>query len=124
MRDLYLEPELAFNRTVNLAKRRKGAARCGIALLAVCVFAGGAGVQAGPHDAFGVLLGVVSQARSGAVDAETDDEDAAGACATANSCYISEVEPVVQQSCAVCQQQGANGRSARWHSTLVLGPQG
>ncbi|MDG1064722.1 MAG: hypothetical protein P8O91_00785, partial [Luminiphilus sp.] len=97
---------MAFKRTVNLAKRRKGAARCGLALLAACLLVGGAGVQAGPHDAFGGLLGVVSQARSGAVDTETDGEDAAGACATANSCYISEVEPVVQESCAMCHQQG------------------
>jgi hypothetical protein len=97
---------MAFKRTANLAKRRKGAARCGLALLAACLLVGGAGVQAGPHDAFGGLLGVVSQARSGAVDTETDGEDAAGACATANSCYISEVEPVVQESCAMCHQQG------------------
>ena len=106
MRDLHLEPGMAFKRAVNLAKQRKGAARCGLALLATCVFAGGAAVQAGPHDAFGGLMGVVSQARSGAVDTESDGEDSAGACATANSCYISEVEPVVQQSCAVCHQQG------------------
>ena len=97
---------MAFKRAVNLAKQRKGAARCGLALLATCVFAGGAAVQAGPHDAFGGLMGVVSQARSGAVDTESLGEDSAGACATANSCYISEVEPVVQQSCAVCHQQG------------------
>ena len=106
MRDLHLEPGMAFKRAVNLAKQRKGAARCGLALLATCVFAGGAAVQAGPHDAFGGLMGVVSQARSGAVDTESLGEDSAGACATANSCYISEVEPVVQQSCAVCHQQG------------------
>jgi hypothetical protein len=106
MRDLHLEPGMAFKRTVNLAKRRKGAARFGLALLAACLLVGGAGVQAGPHDAFGGLLGVVSQARSGAVDIETDGDDAAGACATANSCYISEVEPVVQESCAMCHQQG------------------
>ena len=106
MRDLHLEPGMAFKRTVNLAKRRKGAARYDLALLAACVFAYGAGVQACPHDAFGGLLGVVSQARLGAVDTESDGEDAAGACATANSCYISEVEPLVQQSCAVCHQQG------------------
>ena len=72
MRDLHLEPGMAFKRAVNLAKQRKGAARCGLALLATCVFAGGAAVQAGPHDAFGGLMGVVSQARSGAVDTESD----------------------------------------------------
>ena len=75
-------------------------------LLAAFVCVGGSGVQAGPHDAFGSLLGVVGQARSGTVDTETDGEDAAGPCATANSCYVSEVEPVVQESCAMCHQQG------------------
>ena len=74
MRDLHLEPGMAFKRAVNLAKQRKGAARCGLALLATCVFAGGAAVQAGPHDAFGGLMGVVSQARSGAVDTESEEK--------------------------------------------------
>ena len=36
MRDLHLEPGMAFKRAVNLAKQRKGAARCGLALLATC----------------------------------------------------------------------------------------
>ena len=86
MRDLHLEPGMAFKRTVNLAKRRKDAARCGLALLAVCVFAGVAGVQAGPHDAFGGMLGVVSQARSGAEDTTAlQSEDSSENCATASS---------------------------------------
>jgi hypothetical protein len=106
MRDLHLEPGMAFEKTVKAPKRPKETARHWLLLLAAFVCVGGSGVQAGPHDAFGGLLGVVSQARSGAVDTETDGEDAAGACATANSCYISEVEPVVQESCAMCHQQG------------------
>jgi hypothetical protein len=106
MRDLHLEPGMAFEQTVKAPKRPKETARHWLLLLAAFVCVGGSGVQAGPHDAFGGLLGVVSQARSGAVDTETDGEDAAGACATANSCYISEVEPVVQESCAMCHQQG------------------
>ena len=107
MRDLHLEPGMAFERTVKASKRPKDTARHWLLLLAAFVCVGGSGVQAGPHDAFGGLLGVVGQARSGTVDTAALQSGATPEnCATASSCYLSDVEPVVQQSCAVCHQQG------------------
>ena len=107
MRDLHLEPGMAFEKTVKAPKRPKETARHWLLLLAAFVCVGGSGVQAGPHDAFGGLLGVVGQARSGTVDTTALQSGATPEnCATASSCYLSDVEPVVQQSCAVCHQQG------------------
>jgi hypothetical protein len=98
---------MAFEQTVKASKRPKDTARHWLLLLAAFVCVGGSGVQAGPHDAFGGLLGVVGQARSGTVDTAALQSGAtAENCATASSCYLSDVEPVVQQSCAVCHQQG------------------
>ncbi|MDG1461780.1 MAG: DUF1588 domain-containing protein, partial [Luminiphilus sp.] len=106
MQDLHLEPGMAFKRSAKISRRRNGPARHCLLLVAVCLFAGGSEVQASPHNAVGGLLGVVGQARSGAVDTGPQSEDAPEACATASACYVSDVEPVIQQSCAVCHQQG------------------
>ena len=69
---------------------------------------------ADPHAAFGGLINTVNQVRSGAeIDPDTQggsgDEDGAsteGCNTTASACYINVVDPVVQQSCIGCHQQG------------------
>ena len=56
------------------------------------------GTRADPHAAFGGLLNAVNSARSGTAQDYGP--------VTAESFYISDVEPVVQQRCAVCHQSG------------------
>ena len=87
---------------------RIGSARLSLLVLAAWVLACSSGAQAGPHDVFGGLVGAVNQAHSGAVNTdESEEQDTANACATtASACYASDVEPVVQQNCTVCHQQG------------------
>ena len=73
-----------------------------------------ASALADPHAAFGGLINTVKQVRSGAeIDPDAqgssgDGDDASTeACnTTASACYVSVVDPIVQQSCAVCHQQG------------------
>jgi len=63
-------------------------------------------VHANPHAAFNDLLDTVSGVRAGSA-VESGDGSAAEACdTTAKACYISDVDPVVQQSCVVCHQEG------------------
>ena len=63
-------------------------------------------VHANPHAAFNSLLDTVSEVRAGS-DIESGDGSSAEACdTTARACYISDVDPVVQQSCVVCHQEG------------------
>ena len=63
-------------------------------------------VNANPHAAFSGLLDTVSEVRAGS-EIESGDGASAEACDTsAKACYISDVDPVVQQSCVVCHQEG------------------
>ncbi|MBT3409445.1 MAG: hypothetical protein HN430_01960, partial [Halieaceae bacterium] len=63
-------------------------------------------VHANPHAAFNSLLDTVSEVRAGS-EIESGDGSSAEACdTTAKACYISDVDPVVQQSCVVCHQEG------------------
>ena len=69
-----------------------------IALAAVfCLLIPGAASVAGPQGAFTGLLNSVNQARTGAGGSQGT---------SARSFYISDVEPVVQDKCVVCHQQG------------------
>ena len=69
-----------------------------LSLLLCLLFAPAKSSAGDPHGAFNGLLQSVSQARSGSVD----DKGAT----TARGFYISDVEPVVQEKCVVCHQQG------------------
>ena len=108
MKAFRLKLGMLFKQSGNTSESRIGSGRLGLLALAVWVVASSSGAQAGPHDVFGGLVGAVNQAHSGAVDtAESEEQDTANACATtASACYASDVEPVVQQSCTVCHQQG------------------
>ncbi|WP_435219131.1 hypothetical protein [Luminiphilus sp. nBUS_07] len=65
-----------------------------------------AAVHANPHAAFNGLLDTVSDVRAGS-EIESGDGASEEACdTTAKACYISDVEPVVQQSCVVCHKEG------------------
>ncbi|MBT6038012.1 MAG: DUF1588 domain-containing protein, partial [Halieaceae bacterium] len=75
-------------------------------LCIACAIAPLAAVHANPHVAFNSLLDTVSEVRAGS-EIESGDGSAAEACdTTAKACYISDVDPVVQQSCVVCHQDG------------------
>ena len=85
-------------------------------LVAFC-FAGllsSATAQADSHGAFGGLIKTVNQVRAGAeIDpsagegsGDGEGTTSAGCSTTAAACYINVVDPIVQQSCVVCHQQG------------------
>ena len=63
-------------------------------------------VHANPHAAFNGLLDTVSGVRAGSTVESGNGSAAEGCDSTAKACYISDVDPVVQQSCAVCHQEG------------------
>ena len=75
-------------------------------LMSVCLLASGVSAQTNPHAAFNGLLGTVSEVRAGSAVESSDGASEVACGSTAKACYISDVEPVVQQSCAVCHQQG------------------
>ena len=87
-----------------------------VCLVSACLLVSGVPAKANPHAAFNGLLGTVSDVRAGSAgesgggaagDGSSGDGASEAACgSTAKACYISDVEPVVQQSCAVCHQQG------------------
>ncbi len=65
-----------------------------------------AAVNANPHAALGGLLDTVNNVRTGA-PVQSGESSSNEACdTTAKACYISDVEPVVQQSCVVCHKEG------------------
>ena len=83
-----------------------GVERMFLCLVGACLLTFGAPAQANPHAVFSGLLNTVSNARIGG-PAESGDDSSARACdTTAEACYLSDVEPVVQQSCVVCHQEG------------------
>ena len=108
MKAFRLKLGLLFTYIGNTSESRIGPARLSLLVLAAWVLACSSAAQAGPHDVFGGLVGAVNQAHSGAVNtAESEEQDTANACATtASACYVSDVEPVVQQNCTVCHQRG------------------
>ena len=63
-------------------------------------------VHANPHAAFSGLLDTVSEVREGSSVESGNGSSATGCGSTAEACYISDVDPVVQQSCVVCHQEG------------------
>ena len=63
-------------------------------------------VHANPHAAFNGLLDTVSGVRAGSTVESGNGSAAEGCDSTAKACYISDVDAVVQQSCAVCHQEG------------------
>jgi hypothetical protein len=83
-----------------------GVERMFLCLVGACFLTFGAPAQANPHAAFSDLLNTVSNVRIGG-PAESGDGSSEPACdTTAEACYLSDVEPVVQQSCVVCHQEG------------------
>ena len=75
-------------------------------LVTMGLLASGAMVHANPHAAFNGLLDTVSGVRAGSTVESGNGSAAEGCDSTAKACYISDVDPVVQQSCAVCHQEG------------------
>ena len=85
-------------------------------LVSACFLAFGVPAQGNPHAAFGSLLDTVSEVRASSAvesgeqssgDGSSNDGASEVACgSTAEACYISDVDPVVQQSCVVCHQEG------------------
>ena len=82
----------------------------------LCLLFPGGMPSADPHGAFTGLLQSVNNARAGSGD------DKGGT--TAKDFYISDVEPVVQDRCVVCHQQGltADQQGARSCSPMTPTP--
>lgn len=92
--NLYLRKLAILLRRDKRVSRQKGIVSTG--LLCALFFSNPS--NADPHAVFGGLLRAVEGARSG--------EDYTVGSKSAQSFYVSEVEPLVQQNCLVCHQEG------------------